>query len=264
MFNRVQGISIAEFEFPTYFNFFIKRKQVKLLTTLDREKRILRVFRETLLGPEKYQIAEDFPPGTNPGAFPRFKEEGEALDSFRKGLTISKLIQFDRFSANGKEEAAIKFGAAEDESERKVQIVVKQKQPGVALVEEDVLGFQIDDADEKYFEIRDKEKGDSVIRVPCQPNMKNLLTNRDYKPFDIPVFGITMLGVSHGFDKDGRTTGFVLWLNRRGIMVDPPPDASRILLKMGIPPHTIEVKNGVPSGFLISCCRASLIPAFAL
>lgn len=102
MFNRVMGISIAEFEFPTYFNFFIKRKQVKLLTTIDREKRILKVFRETLLGPEKYQIAEDFPPGTSADAFPRFKEEGEALDSFRKGLTISKLIQFERFAADGK------------------------------------------------------------------------------------------------------------------------------------------------------------------
>ena len=58
--------------------------------------------------------------------------------------------------------------------------------------------------------------------------------------FDIPVFGVTMLGASHGFDAAGRTTGFVIWVNRRGIMVDPPPNSSAILEIMGIPPRSIE------------------------
>ena len=61
-----------------------------------------------------------------------------------------------------------------------------------------------------------------------------------YASFDIPVTGVTMLGCSHGFDKTGRTTGFVLWVNRRGLMVDPPPNSSRILVNMGIPPSSIE------------------------
>jgi hypothetical protein len=29
------------------------------------------------------------------------------------------------------------------------------------------------------------------------------------EPFRIPVFGVTMLGTSHGFDKDGTNTGVV-------------------------------------------------------
>jgi CRP-like cAMP-binding protein/GTPase SAR1 family protein len=62
----------------------------------------------------------------------------------------------------------------------------------------------------------------------------------NYAPFDIPVFGVTMMGASHGFDASGRTTGFVLWMNRRGIMVDPPPDSSQILEAMGVPPRAIE------------------------
>ena len=38
-----------------------------------------------------------------------------------------------------------------------------------------------------------------------------------------------MLGCSHGFDRMGKTTGFVLWINRKGIVVDPPPYASQSL-----------------------------------
>jgi rhodanese-related sulfurtransferase len=41
------------------------------------------------------------------------------------------------------------------------------------------------------------------------------------KVFRPPAFGITVLGASHGFDPAGKTTGFVLWINRRGIFVDP-------------------------------------------
>ena len=49
-----------------------------------------------------------------------------------------------------------------------------------------------------------------------------------------------MLGASHGFDAEGRTTGFVLWINRCGVMVDPPPKSLEILEVMGIPPSSIQ------------------------
>lgn len=60
------------------------------------------------------------------------------------------------------------------------------------------------------------------------------------KAFDRPYFGVTLLGSSHGFDPAGTTTGFVVWLNRRGTMVDPPPEASDIMLRMGIPPQLVD------------------------
>ncbi len=55
-----------------------------------------------------------------------------------------------------------------------------------------------------------------------------------------PYFGITMLGNSDGFDLAGRTTGFVLWMNRRGIMVDPPPHSGPLLRKHHIHPRLIH------------------------
>jgi hypothetical protein len=57
--------------------------------------------------------------------------------------------------------------------------------------------------------------------------------------FHPPSFGVTVLGNSHGFDKDGATSGYVLWINGRGIMIDPPPYSSATLELEGIRPQMI-------------------------
>lgn len=54
-----------------------------------------------------------------------------------------------------------------------------------------------------------------------------------------PSFGVTVLGNSHGFDKNGATSGYVLWVNGRGIMIDPPPFSSSTLEREGIRPNMI-------------------------
>jgi glyoxylase-like metal-dependent hydrolase (beta-lactamase superfamily II) len=58
-------------------------------------------------------------------------------------------------------------------------------------------------------------------------------------PFYPPSFGVTSLGNSHGFDKNGSTSGYVIWINGRGVMVDPPPYSSATLEREGIRPQTI-------------------------
>ncbi|EFA85631.1 cGMP-stimulated cGMP phosphodiesterase [Heterostelium album PN500] len=58
--------------------------------------------------------------------------------------------------------------------------------------------------------------------------------------FDPPTFGITIIGSSHGFDPKKSTTGFVLWVNKRGIMVDPPLNSSNFLLNQGVPTRRID------------------------
>lgn len=64
-----------------------------------------------------------------------------------------------------------------------------------------------------------------------------------------PAFGITVLGSSHGFDSNGSTSGFVLWINRKGIMVDPPPNATEYLQQSGIVPNMIN-------GIILTHCHA--------
>ena len=67
--------------------------------------------------------------------------------------------------------------------------------------------------------------------------------------FHPPSFGVTVLGNSHGFDKSGSTSGYVLWINGRGIMIDPPPYSSATLEREGIRPRTIV-------GIILTHCHA--------
>ncbi|CAK9010805.1 5'-cGMP phosphodiesterase A (Cyclic GMP-binding protein A) (Phosphodiesterase 5) (DdPDE5) (Phosphodiesterase D) [Durusdinium trenchii] len=57
--------------------------------------------------------------------------------------------------------------------------------------------------------------------------------------FTPPDFGVTMLGNSHGFDKTGTTTGFIVWIHGYGIAVDPPPHCDAYLQMNGVSPRLV-------------------------
>lgn len=78
------------------------------------------------------------------------------------------------------------------------------------------------------------------INKEAFPMLQNI-DKKEYKErFIPPEFGITTLGNSHGFDSSGSTSGFIIWVEGKGIMVDPPPFSSVILKKEGIHPSLIE------------------------
>lgn len=54
--DKIFNISVAEFEFPAYFNFFIKKKKINLICTKEMEKSIKNIFQETLLGPLEFPV----------------------------------------------------------------------------------------------------------------------------------------------------------------------------------------------------------------
>jgi CRP-like cAMP-binding protein/glyoxylase-like metal-dependent hydrolase (beta-lactamase superfamily II) len=51
---------------------------------------------------------------------------------------------------------------------------------------------------------------------------------------DRPRFGVTPLGTSHGFDPVGEVTSFVVWINGKGVLVDPSPESLIHLEEMGV------------------------------
>ena len=81
--------------------------------------------------------------------------------------------------------------------------------------------------------------------------MLDLLLEKNALPptFHPPSFGVTVLGNSHGFDKSGSVSGYVLWINGRGVMIDPPPYSSATLEREGIRPRTIV-------GIILTHCHA--------
>lgn len=100
--------------------------------------------------------------------------------------------------------------------------------------------FYVYDGDEKIAKVKDK-----VIINPSHYATTQMLKNEKSQlcemeeggkvDFDVksspmgftpPHFGITVLGASHGFDASGSTSGYIIWVNQRGIMIDPPPFSS--------------------------------------
>lgn len=50
-FDIQTGASLAEFEFPAYYNYFVLKKKIILITDDESAKAIRTIFQETLLGP---------------------------------------------------------------------------------------------------------------------------------------------------------------------------------------------------------------------
>ncbi len=51
---------------------------------------------------------------------------------------------------------------------------------------------------------------------------------------DRPRFGVTPLGTSHGFDPAGDLSSLVVWVNGKGILLDPSPEALAYLGELGV------------------------------
>lgn len=218
------GINVAEFEFPAYCNFFFKHQSLHLIVqNAQVEADIRRVFQETLFGPEVIHIEEDYVPGSIDKAdLPDLAKE---LGCFRvfgdQKISIDMLLSFNHFDAQGL--AEIQSSSSSGSSNVVIQIQHL--------------------ANEQVFVFRDMSRGSSVtvedtVRIP---NVRvPAVLHEEASPFHPPVFGVTVLGNSHGFDPDGNTSGYVLWINHRGIMIDPPPFSSSILAANRIPPTLID------------------------
>lgn len=120
--------------------------------------------------------------------------------------------------------------------------------------------YFIHDVDENNI-IVGKYRFSGTVRIPDKIAIEGFSPDLDCVSVDVdlsvappptfhpPSFGVTVLGNSHGFDKNGSTSGYVIWVNGRGIMVDPPPYSSATLEREGIRPQLII-------GLIITHCHA--------
>ncbi|KAE8913820.1 hypothetical protein PF005_g11948 [Phytophthora fragariae] len=221
------GVNVAEFEFPAYCNFFFKRQCVNLIVaSADVETRIRQVFQETLFGPVELDLSNDFPQSTPPEQFPDLRKELEYFRKFGDTLiTLDMLLTFTHFDENG-EARIVQPGAASD-----APALLIRKGDGCFTIVDGTFGsVTLEDA------------------VDLPPPPASVMTPQ-LDSFYPPAFGVTVLGNSHGFDPNGKTSGYVLWINHRGIMIDPPPFSSSILSANNIPALMID-------GVILTHCHA--------
>lgn len=100
-------------------------------------------------------------------------------------------------------------------------------------VEKPATGDDQDDDDDELDGLN-SDGGSNVVQIKV--DISGAVAPPSFYP---PSFGVTVLGNSHGFDKNGSTSGYVLWVNGRGIMIDPPPYSSVTMEREGIRPQMI-------------------------
>jgi CRP-like cAMP-binding protein/glyoxylase-like metal-dependent hydrolase (beta-lactamase superfamily II) len=220
LFDRRRGLSVAEFEFPAYYSFFLLKRRCRLVVlSPDVERRVRAIFQESLFGPTGEPLPSEFADGYPEARRPRFQRESEYFRTVpgRGRLEADDLVEFVTV-AGGEAEVA----------------------PGVTLVEQgDALV------------VRDHGRDIAVLGATISLPVRAPTTDPDAAPMSwaAPSFGVTVLGASHGFDVSGKTTGFLLWMGGRAILVDPPTDSTEYLRARGIAPKTID-------GVILTHCHA--------
>jgi len=227
-FGPNQGINIAEFEFPAYCNFFFKNgKRVCLVVeTEEAKEKIRQVFQETLLGPKEWDPEIDFDPSFPVENRPDLMKELMYFRKFGDSLiSVDMLLSFVIFDS--------KTGS--------VELVNPNNDKEKVVIFKNTKGYHVRDINNLVIATVDAD-----ISMP-KPSLTNSLS-REFT-FVPPLFGVTVLGSSHGFDPKGNTSGYVLWMNGRGLMIDPPPNSSSLLLQNSIPPSLID-------GVIVTHCHA--------
>jgi len=224
LFNRDRAVNVAEIEFPAYYNFFRRGQRTRVLVDgPEVEARLRRVFQETLFGPTENNVFSEYDPSVPASKRPRFSAESSHFRTLPDGtrLEIDHILEFVHFDSEGS------FRLSDS-------VELKQQPGGRYLLRQD---------------------GEDLISTPREivlPDSEAVtpsVTVERETAFVPPDFGITVLGSSHGFDPAGKTTGFILWLGKRGLLVDPPADTSSYLRANNVASKLIE-------GVVVTHCHA--------
>ncbi len=203
LFHRQKGISIAELEFPIYYNFFIRKKRTLIIGTRSQIARLVRTLYESVFGPKDVSLTKDISPTFDGRNIPDIRKE---MNYFKGSVTFKDFVGFGFFrdSSFSVDNVTIKINADED--------------------------FDV------FFDSKKVAQIPGIIEYKPTYNLGERLPE-PYKP---PLFGVTCLGPSHGFDPKDNTSGYIIWLNHNGIMVDPPVNSTEWLEKSNVNPKLID------------------------
>jgi len=169
----------------------------------------MRVLREAVLGPENIQLVREYPYGINRDLIPNLRAEMEYL----RPLSLS-----------GKRRAELSDMAVG------IQWGPENRVPfGDMALERNKDCLRVVDGKKVLAEVS--------LDVAFGAGPEKSAAAR---PFEPPLFGVTVIGSGSGFDPGELTSGFIIWVNRRGILVDPPVDSTHWLRSMDINPRLID------------------------
>jgi CRP-like cAMP-binding protein len=203
LFDWRKGVNLADLEFPIYYNFFIRKQKTRIICTQEQAGRLVRALQEALFGPIELSLG------------------GDAFGAGKETYLPDLASEMRYFRGKIRFRDVLSLGYLRD----------GQYSLGSVRISLDAAGdFQLDFA------------GKPAAKVPgileCQPMYQ--IGQRLPEPFRPPLFGVTCLGPSHGFDPTANTSGFIIWLNHTGIMIDPPINSTEWLEASNVNPKLID------------------------
>lgn len=214
LFDFQLGVSNSDLEFPLYFNFFIKGKKCRFLCHRHQLRPVYRVLREAVSGPFQLFTEDEFVEGSQTPGYPDLKKEMAFYkeDPQRPGgrLRLKHMVEITTFDDQG--QAEIDGVCIQSLGRNRYRL----SQHGETLECEFLACKQIGCED-----------------TTASPD----LSQGFYQP---PCFGVTVIGSGHGFDADSKTSGFILWADGKGILVDPPVNSTLWLQQNRINTRMIE------------------------
>ncbi len=203
LFHVEKGISVAELEFPIYYNHFLKQRKTYILCTEEQKEQLQVVLQESVFGPENIDLRSEYPQGELAPGFPNMRAE---MGYFRENRQLKDLVSFAIFKND----------------KIRINSVVVQRKAG------------------EGFEVYEEDKLIASVPWTIEYHIQYDIGERPHEPFNPPELGITCLGPSHGFDPHDNTSGFILWINKHGIMVDPPVNSTEWLRDSNVNPKWIR------------------------
>jgi len=199
-FNWIKGISVAELEFPIYYNYFIEKRKTRIVCNAEQAEKIKTVILESLFGPQGEKYSDNS------------SEYGTYYSNIEREIDFFRVMKF---------EDVVEFCLFENDS---------------CKIDDVIICFDLN----KNFEVYYEKELLAIIPGIIEYKPKYLIGERLSEPFIPPLFGMTCLGPSSGFDPYENTSGFILWLNHNGVMIDPPVNSTEWLLDSNVSPKVID------------------------
>src|SRR5262245_10924448 len=221
----------ADIEFLVYLNFFLRQKTRTRIAGTSRQRQVLhRLLTLTLFG--LFDPAAPEPPS--------FEELAEAY-----GVGSRETYHFLRTAHE-------LYGTRRDDSPGSPLLTIDDYVDFVTLDGETTV-IPLPSAEVRLspagrgFDVRivqpDGRSSEKQLEVGTPPRLLRRVPTefREAIQFasDRPRFGVTPLGTSHGFDANGDCTSFIIWLDSKGMLVDPSSEALAYLDQIGIAPHDV-------------------------
>src|SRR6266850_1420397 len=221
----------ADIEFLVYLNFFLRQKTRTRIAGTSRQQQVLhRLLTLTLFGlfdpaaPEPpcfEKLAEAYGVGSL-DTYHFLRTAHELYGARRDDSPESPLLGIDDY---------VDFFALDGEA---TVIPLPSAEVRVAPVGR---GFDV------HIAQPDGRSSEKQLEVGTPPRLLRPIPTelREAIQFasDRPRFGVTPLGASHGFDATGDFTSFIIWVDSKGILVDPSSEALAYLDQIGVAPQDV-------------------------